>query len=117
LSIVIVTSQLQKSREHKKGRLAISYNKHMFAIIRATIPSLFVRFVPGMKGTVLANFIVLTSKKCTYYGLVSRFCLIFSNNVRKRPEAINDLEVYFCFLAKRFGPPRTTWIFLCWQVR
>jgi len=104
LSIVIVTSQLQKSREHKKDKLAISYYKHMFAITRATIPSLFVRFVLGMKGTVLENFIALISKKCTYFGLVSKFCLIFSNNVRKRLEATNDSDVHFCFLAK--SPPR-----------
>jgi len=34
-----------------------------------------------MKGTVLENFIVLISKKCTYFGLPSLSYLIFSNNI------------------------------------
>jgi len=48
----------------------------MFAITKATIPSLFVRFVLCMKGTVLENFILLTFKKCIYFEFVSLFYLI-----------------------------------------
>jgi len=47
--------------------------------------------------TVLAIFIVLTSKKCTYFGLAFLFYLIFSNDVRKRLEATNDLQFYSYF--------------------
>jgi len=50
-------------------------------ITTAAIPSLFLRFVLMMKGTVLENIIVLISKKCAYFGLASLFHLIFSNNV------------------------------------
>jgi len=76
----------------------------MLAITRATIPSLFVRFVLNMKEALLENFIVPTSKTCTYFGLASLLYLIFSNNVRKRLEAANDLE-YFYFPGQKF---RTT---------
>jgi len=58
-----------------------------------------------MKGTFLANVIVLGSKTCTHFGLASLFYLILSNNVRKRFEAANDLEFYFYFPGQRF---RTT---------
>jgi len=77
----------------------------MLAITRATIPYLFVRFVLSMKGIVLENFVVLTSKKYTYFGLASLFYLIFSNNVRKQLEATTDLEIYFYFPGQKF---RTT---------
>jgi len=69
----------------------------MLAIARATVLSLFVRFILSVKGTVLENFTVFTSKKCTYFRLAPLFYLIFSNNVRKRLEATNDLEFYFYF--------------------
>jgi len=40
-----------------------------------------------------------------FFGLVSLFYLIFSNNVRKQAEATNDLEFYFYFPGQKF---RTT---------
>jgi len=42
LSIVIVTSQLQKPTEQKKEKLAISWYKHMLGIshLRAGVPKL-----------------------------------------------------------------------------
>jgi len=58
-----------------------------------------------MKGTVSKTFIVLTSKKCTYFGLAPLFYLIFKNNVRKRLEATNDLENFSYFHDQKF---RTT---------
>jgi len=48
---------------------------------------------------------LLIFKKCTFFGLVSLFYLIFSNNIRKRVEATNDLEFYFYFPGQKF---RTT---------
>jgi len=61
-----------------------------------------------MKGTVLENYIILTFKKCTSYfgvGHVFLFYLFFSNNVRKRLEATNDLKFYFYLPGQKF---RTT---------
>jgi len=78
----------------------------MLVITRANIPSLFVRFVLSMKGTILENFTVLTCKKCSYFVLASLFYLIFSNNFRKRLEATNDLEFCSYFRAKSAGPLR-----------
>jgi len=46
------------------------------------IPSLFIRFVLFLKVCVLENFVVLISKKCTYFELASLFYLIFSIDVR-----------------------------------
>jgi len=77
----------------------------MLVITRANIPSLFVRFVLSMNGTVSENFIVLTSKKCTDFGLASLLCLVFSNNIRKWLEATTDLQLYFYFPGQTF---RTT---------
>jgi len=58
-----------------------------------------------MKRTVLENFIILTSKICTYFGFASLSYLIFINNFKKRLEAKNDLEFYFYFPGQMF---RTT---------
>ena len=83
----------------------------MFAITKASTPSLCARFVLCMKGTVLENFIVLTFKKCSYFGLVSLFYLNFSNDFRKWVEATNDLELYFYFPDQKFRlePPCKKW--------
>jgi len=51
-----------------------------YAIIRASIPSLFLRFVLILKVYILKKIIVLISKKCPYFWLASLFCLIFNND-------------------------------------
>jgi len=40
--------------------------------------SLFIRFVLFLMVCVLENFVVLISKKCTYFESASLFCLILS---------------------------------------
>jgi len=57
-----------------------------------------------MKGTVSGNFIVLL-RNVLILELRPLFYFIFSNNVRKRLEATNDLEFYFYFPGQKF---RTT---------
>ena len=47
-------------------------------ITRASIPSLFLRFVLILKVYILKKIIVLISKKCPYFWLTSLFCLIFN---------------------------------------
>jgi len=77
----------------------------MLATTRATIPSLFVRYVVSMKGTVSENFIVLTSKKCTYFGLAPYFILfsaIMSESDLKQQNIYNFISTV---LAKRLGLP------------
>jgi len=44
---------------------------------RATIPSLFLRFVLILKYYVLENIAVLISKKCPYFLITSLIFLIF----------------------------------------
>ena len=45
---------------------------------RASIPSLFLRFVLILKVYILEKIIVLIFKKCPYFWLASLFCLIFN---------------------------------------
>jgi len=61
-------------------------------ISRATIPSLFLRFVLILRYYVLENINVLISKKCPYLWLASLFFLIFCSITILNKQYLIDIE-------------------------
>jgi len=92
-------------------------DSHHSYVVRATISSLFLRFVLILQYYVLENITVLISKKCPYLWLASLLCLIFCGITILNKQYLNgavwpgDRKIFRCAIAKKMVISQTFWMF------